>query len=293
MEHPVGENAMPRPTRVEIDLGTAAVPVDVASLESVILWIMNRQRDNWVTVVTPNLHLLRQVRESPDLARLYADASMSLPDGWPVAWLATRIGGQPVRRVPGADLFQAVVEQQGEGRPLVLVGGTPGPQLEDLHIRCRERGWNVFSEPAPRAELTDAVTRRELISRVARAGTGGVIVLGVGSPQKEELSEEIAAGQGHGAVLALGMSINFTAGVVGRAPQVVQSLGLEWLYRALSEPRRLMRRYLADAAALPTLARLNPKRRSDEPSRSARKTIMKRSKQNGEGFECTRRKPLW
>jgi exopolysaccharide biosynthesis WecB/TagA/CpsF family protein len=262
MKHPVGENAMPGPARVEIDLGTATVPVDVTSLESVILWIMDRQRENWVTVVTPNLHLLRQVRESPDLARLYTDASMSLPDGWPVAWLATRIGGHPVRRAPGADLFQAVVEQQGEGRPLVLVGGTPGPQLEDLHIRCRELGWKVFSEPAPRAELTDAVTRRELISRVARVGTGGVIVLGVGSPQKEELSQEIAAGPGHGAVLALGMSINFTAGVVSRAPQVVQSLGLEWLYRALSEPRRLMRRYLADAVALPSLARLNPKRRS-------------------------------
>lgn len=254
-----GNTGARTPTRVEVDLGTAGIPVDVTSLDSAIAQIMNTEQPTWTTVVTPNLHLLRQVRESPDLARLYSGATLSIPDGWPVAWLASRLCGHTVQRVPGASLFQALIEQPGEGRPLVLAGGTPGPKLDDLYDRCRRLGWSVSSEPAPREELVDPRTRSEFVSRVARAGSGGVIVLGVGSPQKEELSEEIAALPGHGAILCVGMSINFSAGVVNRAPRLIQSMGLEWLYRAASEPRRLLGRYIKDAAALPTLAKLNPR----------------------------------
>ena len=249
------------PTRVEINLKTAVVPVDLMSLDSAIAWVMHNQREEWATVVTPNLHLLRQVRDSPSLSRLYSGAALSLPDGWPVAWLASRMSGKPVSRVAGADFFQSVIEQSGEGKPLVLVGGTPGPQLDDLYSRCRRAGWRVSGEAAPRDEVMAPSTRSELVARIAGAGSGGVIVLGIGSPQKEELAEEIAALPGRGAVLCLGMSINFSAGVVDRAPRYVQNLGLEWLYRALSEPRRLLFRYLLDAVALPSLAILNRRRR--------------------------------
>ena len=261
MEHAAANRGPSTPTRVRINVGTADVPVDVTPLSSIINWIIGEKRDTWAPVVTPNLHLLRQVREAPGLSRLYSDAALSLPDGWPVAWLASRLSGKSVERVAGADLFQALIEQPGGGRPLVLVGGDPGPQLEELYNRCRRLGWNVSSEPAPREELTDRIARAELVQRLARAGSGGVIVLGVGSPQKEELSEEIAALPGGGTILAVGMSINFSAGVVNRAPQLVRTLRLEWLYRALSEPRRLLGRYIKDAFVLPKLAMLNPRPR--------------------------------
>lgn len=261
MDHAAADRGPSTLARVQLNVGTAHVPVDIVPLSSVITWIMAEQRDSWAYVVTPNLHLLRQVRETPALSRLYSGAALSLPDGWPVAWLASRLNGGSADRVAGADLFQALIEQTGGGRPLVLVGGSPGPLLDDLYSRCRGLGWNVSSEPAPREELSDPIGRGELVKRLARAGSGGVVVLGVGSPQKEELSEEIAALPGSGTILSIGMSINFSAGVVNRAPQFVRTLGLEWLYRALSEPRRLLGRYVRDARVLPTLAKLNPKRR--------------------------------
>ena len=75
------------------------------------------------------------------------------------------------------------------------------------------------------------------------------------------MAKQIAELSGYGTILCLGMSINFSAGVVNRAPRVVQSLGLEWLYRAMSEPRRLLSRYLLDAFALPPLVVRNLRHR--------------------------------
>ncbi|MEO0687677.1 MAG: WecB/TagA/CpsF family glycosyltransferase, partial [Cyanobacteria bacterium J06649_11] len=47
--------------------------------------------------------------------------------------------------------------------------------------------------------------------------------------------------------LAIGATINFEAGSIKRSPQWMSEVGLEWLYRLSSEPRRLWKRYLMDA----------------------------------------------
>ncbi|MAS07643.1 MAG: hypothetical protein CL534_23530 [Ahrensia sp.] len=247
------------PRRVTIELGAAVVPVDDVSLDYAVSWTVYKHRDDWEVLVTPNLHHLRVVRGAPSAAEPYSAAGLSLADGWPVAWLASRVAGRRVDRVIGAELFQKVIEQTVTKKPLVLIGGTPSPGLEALFHRCRNRGWSVSSEPAPRSELVDPTSRAALVSRVARAGSGGIVVIGVGAPLQESIACEIAKMPGSGAILCLGMSINFSSGVARRAPRIVQSFRLEWAYRALQEPRRLFKRYAQDLLALPHFIRANPR----------------------------------
>ena len=44
--------------------------------------------------------------------------------------------------------------------------------------------------------------------------------------------------------MGCGAAIGFVAGVRRRAPDWMQRAGLEWVHRLISEPRRLVRRYL-------------------------------------------------
>jgi N-acetylglucosaminyldiphosphoundecaprenol N-acetyl-beta-D-mannosaminyltransferase len=44
-------------------------------------------------------------------------------------------------------------------------------------------------------------------------------------------------------VMGVGGTLDVVGGQVRRAPAVVQSLGLEWAYRMMQEPRRLAARY--------------------------------------------------
>lgn len=249
------------PSRVMIHLGSAAVPIDIVSLDEVISWILGSGRDCWQVMVTPNLHHLRVIRSAPHIATCYTDAALSLADGWPVAWLASRVAGCKVERVVGEVVLQALIDRQVEGRRLVLVGGQAGPELDRLFDQCRQRGWQVSGEPALRAELVDPVSRADLVRRIAHAGSEGIVVLGVGMPRQEQLASEIAALPGVGAVLCLGMSINFSAGVARPTPGLVQALALESLYRVIQEPRRLLRRYARDSLVLPALLARNPRRR--------------------------------
>ena len=57
-------------------------------------------------------------------------------------------------------------------------------------------------------------------------------------------------------VMGVGGAIDVVAGVTRRAPEAMQRLGLEWLFRLAQEPRRLARRYaVTNSQFLVALAR--------------------------------------
>ncbi|MEM7726985.1 MAG: WecB/TagA/CpsF family glycosyltransferase, partial [Cyanobacteria bacterium P01_A01_bin.45] len=81
-----------------------------------------------------------------------------------------------------------------------------------------------------------------------------VLAIGVGAPKQElwiakhrEQLKKIKI------FLAIGATINFEAGKVKRSPKWMSEIGFEWLYRLLSEPKRLWKRYLLDALPFFTL----------------------------------------
>ena len=80
-----------------------------------------------------------------------------------------------------------------------------------------------------------------------------ILLVGLGAPKQElwvhEHCREIAAP----VALCIGATIDFLAGERRRAPKWMRRTGLEWLYRVLTEPRRLWRRYARDARLFPQL----------------------------------------
>ena len=69
----------------------------------------------------------------------------------------------------------------------------------------------------------------------------------VGSPQQEKIAlGALKRGTATGIGLCIGMSLQFSAGMIPRAPHWIQALRLEWLHRLAQEPKRLARRYLVD-----------------------------------------------
>jgi len=74
-----------------------------------------------------------------------------------------------------------------------------------------------------------------------------VLAIGVGCPKQEKWIFKYKDQLKNIKIfLAIGATIDFEAGAKPRAPKPVSQLGLEWLYRLLSEPRRLWKRYLVD-----------------------------------------------
>ena len=82
---------------------------------------------------------------------------------------------------------------------------------------------------------------------ILKGTSANVVLVGLGNPKqtnwifkyKDQLPNI-------NVFLALGATIDFEAGNIGRAPIIVQKLAMEWFYRFLKEPKRMYRRYFID-----------------------------------------------
>jgi N-acetylglucosaminyldiphosphoundecaprenol N-acetyl-beta-D-mannosaminyltransferase len=191
-----------------------------------------------------NAYTLALADERPDVAASLDGAALNLPDGTPLAWFARRRGFEGCVRVYGPDLMEDVLDR-GRASSLghYLYGSTP-EVLSALTAQI-EHSWPgariVGSESPPFREITDDELA---VSLRAAAGLGADVVwVGMGTP-KQDLLVRRMADQGDALYVAVGAAFDFIAGVKRQAPSWMQRAGLEWLFRLVTEPRRLARRYL-------------------------------------------------
>jgi N-acetylglucosaminyldiphosphoundecaprenol N-acetyl-beta-D-mannosaminyltransferase len=178
---------------------------------------------------------------------LLNQAGLNFADGKAVVWANRRSHPDkdlPTKRVYGPDLFLSVFDQgQAVGLRHYLLGSTPAV-LDALRRELLARypaARIVGVESPPFRELTET-EHVEQADRIRRAGAQ-VVWVGLGTPKQDRETARLAA-RLPVVVAAVGAAFDFVAGTKRQAPVWMQDRGLEWLFRLLSEPRRLWRRYL-------------------------------------------------
>lgn len=188
-------------------------------------------------VVTPNPEIVMSARENPELACALRQAALVLPDGIGVIYGA-RILGTPLKaRTPGIDFASRVMEQLAvKGGSVFLFGAKPGV-AEQAGERLSEMFPGILIAGTNDGYFTDD---SEIIEKI-NAANPDLLLVCLGVP-KQELWMQAHAGELNAGLMAgLGGSLDVFAGVVERAPERWQKLGLEWLYRLLKDPKRIGR----------------------------------------------------
>jgi N-acetylglucosaminyldiphosphoundecaprenol N-acetyl-beta-D-mannosaminyltransferase len=197
------------------------------------------------SVLTPNVDHIVTAESHAGLREAYRRASLSLVDGMPVLWAARLLGTPLPEKVSGSDLVMPLMRRAAaEGWRVYLVGGAPGVAAEAAEKLRRQCGVNVVGHDAPMVRA-DGSSQDEasLVRRIERARPHLVLVA-LGAPKQEMWIERMRATLGAAVAVGVGASLDFVVGRVKRAPVWMSRVGLEWLYRLASEPRRLWRRYL-------------------------------------------------
>ncbi len=173
------------------------------------------------------------------------DGHLNLADGTPVAWVARRLGfTHMTRRVYGPDLMQVTLDRgRATGARHFLYGSTV-PVLTQLteRIAATWPGTEIVGVESPSFGVISDADLAASIQRMT-AARASVVWVGMGTPKQDELVARLAA-MGPHRYVAIGAAFDFIAGTKRQAPRWLREHGLEWLFRLVSEPKRLWRRYI-------------------------------------------------
>jgi N-acetylglucosaminyldiphosphoundecaprenol N-acetyl-beta-D-mannosaminyltransferase len=176
---------------------------------------------------------------------LLDDGDLNLPDGTPLVWIGRRAGLPDLTaRVYGPDLTVALCDRgRTHGLRHYLYGASP-EVVEGFAAELRRRfpGIEIVGVESPPFRALSDDEQDALVARVQGSGAN-VVWVGLGTPKQDHFVEAFRDRLGV-PVLAVGAAFDFLAGAKKMAPRWMQERGLEWLYRLLSEPRRLWKRYL-------------------------------------------------
>lgn len=208
---------------------------------------------NCGTVFTPNVDHLVKLQGDREFFDAYRSADYRTCDS-KILYYTAKLLGHPIKeKISGSDLFPAFCEyhKRSAGIEIFLLGARAGVAAEaQRRINAKIGRPIVTGVYSPSFGFEQSEEECEhIIERVNRSGAT-VLAVGVGAPKQEKFIHKYKHRFKHVKIfLAIGATIDFEAGNVMRAPKWVSEMGLEWLYRLLSEPRRLWRRYLVEGPA--------------------------------------------
>lgn len=200
-------------------------------------------------VVTPNVDHVVKLSKNLVYQEIYKRADFFVPDGFPIV-LASRLKGGCMReRVTGADLFASLAKSAAKAqKKIFLIAGFPEEhewlkqQLISV-LGIDESNLRIFSPPSGFSE--DHPQMRDVLDSAASFSPDYVFVC-LGFPKQEQIALKLREAGAGKLIFCVGAAADFIVGKAKRAPKFLQKMGMEWLWRLASNPKRLWKRYILE-----------------------------------------------
>ena len=221
-----------------------------SAIEKIKERIDRKQPTAYVTLMSAN-NLVHAQRDE-DFRNISNRAYLALPDGISLVWLARANGAKMIKsNVRGTDFFRKFFDKTcHEGYKHFFYGGKEGiasqlkkyfeNRLPDIKIT------GIYSPPF--RKLTEYEDKK--ICDMINSSKADIVWVGLSTPKQERWMSEHIDKINAPLMIGVGAAFDFIAGNKKETPAWMRSNGLEWIYRLITEPRRLWKRYLIGNALL-------------------------------------------
>lgn len=222
----------------------AGIPLRIVEPEQAAEWVceMAVESTRPIDIHLVNAYTIALADNDDAYRSLLCKAAVNFPDGRPLAAL-TKHTSEPLHQVRGPSLFGNVMDKGRQWGVRHYLLGSTKETLEKLTFELRSKYPGVqivgcYSPPFRELTRYEQETQDEAI----RASGATIVWVGLGTPKQDFETQRVANSLSTVAI-AVGAAFDFAAGTKKAAPIWMRRVGLEWLFRLASEPRRLWRRY--------------------------------------------------
>lgn len=204
-------------------------------------------------VVTPNLDFIYLANKYERFRQIIKYSSLSLTDGMPLVWMSRLKGVK--HKVSGSDLAPLIIKESMDQQfRIFLLGGAEGvaekAKRNMLQLYPNAMICGFYSPPKGFEHDKEEINK---IIHLLKLASANVVFCCFGAPKQEFFVYDNREILPNSVYINLGATIDFMSGNAKRAPKWISSIGFEWLYRTIKEPRRLLWRYIRDIIILPVV----------------------------------------
>lgn len=185
-------------------------------------------------VVTINPEMILSAKSNTDFAEIINSAELVIPDGIGVQ-LGLKILGHNVRRIAGIEFGRKLIDKFAS-QPTAFVGAKP-EIIQKAVENLKKEVPNLNAVYVQDGYFKDD----DRVLDELTAANPKLVLVALGSPKQEIFISKAKNLLPNALFIGLGGSFDVWSGVVERAPEIWQKLGLEWLYRTVKEPKRFKR----------------------------------------------------
>ena len=188
-------------------------------------------------VVTADASMLVMAQQDPDLNRIIGKAELVTPDSVGILWAAKRKGTVLKERVSGVDIVDNLCRLSAEkGYRIFFFGAAPGVADQAAEkMRAKYPGTQIVG--TRNGFYTEADL--DSIAEMIRESQADVVAVAMGIPRQEKWIDANRDRLGASMLIGVGGTLDVLSGNVRRAPVIMQKLALEWLWRLVSNPKKI------------------------------------------------------
>ena len=187
-------------------------------------------------VVTINPEMYNQMEKDQQFKHIIEDAEMIVPDGVGIK-LALKLKGINVNRIAGIDFARKLLEKCAElSFPVAIIGSK-----EEVITKAVENLKNEIKNLNIVYYRNGYFDDKNSIYEELKLKSPKLVLVALGSPKQEYFIYEAKKLLPPCLMIGIGGSLDVWSGTVKRAPKIYQKLGIEWLYRTISQPERFKR----------------------------------------------------
>lgn len=193
-------------------------------------------------IVYLNALKIYEIDRNPLLKNAINDAEFVLADGVPLIWVSKLFGNPLPGRVNGTDLFELLLRESEKKHKSVFFLGAKDTVLEQMIKNIKIKYPNLKIAGYRNGYFSD--TEDNNILSELNKSNADILFIGISSPKKEIWAHKYKNDINIPIIKGVGGSFDVLAGVISRAPKWMQNYGLEWFYRIIKEPKRMLWRYV-------------------------------------------------
>lgn len=165
------------------------------------------------------------------------NSNVGYADGVGAVWALKQKGVSKAIKIPGVELWLDIIGAFYRQKTFYLIGASD--EVIRLTVEKLTSEYQGIQILGYHSGYFNDVKKQEIITDIAYKKPD-VIFVAMGSPKQEYIMNELFSA--HPALyMGLGGSFDVYTGKVKRAPKIFVSLGVEWLYRLLKQPKRINR----------------------------------------------------